>query len=70
VSAFRARVAALVQTFTAHEQAILRRVSVGVPTQPLVSNAFVQRLEGGNQGAAATQRAKRAAYWAARAEKE
>jgi hypothetical protein len=70
VSAFRARVAELVKTFTAHEQAILRRVSIGVPTQPLVSSAFVQRLEGGNQGAAAAQRAKRAAYWAARALKE
>jgi hypothetical protein len=70
VSAFRARVAELVKSFTAHEQAILRRVSIGVPIQPLVSSAFVQRLEGGNQGAAAAQRAKRAAYWAARALKE
>jgi hypothetical protein len=70
VSAFRARVAELVKSFSAHEQAILRRVSVGVPVQPLVSSAFVQRLEGGNQGAAAAQRAKRAAYWAARALKE
>jgi hypothetical protein len=70
VSAFRARVAALVKTFTAHEQAILRRVSIGVPTQPLVSSAFVQRLESGNRDSAASQRAKRAAYWAARDAKE
>jgi hypothetical protein len=70
MSAFRARVAALVKSFSAHEQAILRRVSIGVPTRPLVSEAFVQRLEGDNMGSAAAQRAKRAAYWAARAAKK
>jgi hypothetical protein len=70
VSAFRARVSELVQSFTAHEQAILRRVSIGVPTQPLVADSFVRRLEGENRSSAATQRAKRAAYWAARAARE
>jgi hypothetical protein len=70
VSAFRARVAELVRSFSAHEQAILRRVSIGVPTQPLVSEAFVRRLEGDNRGSAAAQRAKRAAYWASRAARE
>jgi hypothetical protein len=70
VSAFKARVAELVKTFTAHEQASLRRVSVGIPTQPLVTDAFVRRLEGDNRGSAAAQRARRAAYWAARAQRE
>jgi hypothetical protein len=70
VSAFRSRVAELVKSFTAHEQAILRRVSVGVPARPLVTDSFVRRLEGENRSSAATQRAKRAAYWAARAAKE
>jgi hypothetical protein len=70
VAAFRARVSELVKSFTAHEQAILRRVSIGIPTQPLVTDSFVRRLEGENRSSAATQRAKRAAYWAARAAKE
>jgi hypothetical protein len=70
VSAFRARVSELVKSFTAHEQAILRRVSIGVPTRALVSDSFVRRLEGDNRGSAAAPHAKRAAFWAACAARE
>eukprot|EP00969_Alexandrium_andersonii_P218490 9651534-Alexandrium_andersonii.AAC.1 len=38
VTAYKARLNALVSTFTAHEQAILRRVNIGLPTSSLVTD--------------------------------
>jgi hypothetical protein len=65
VQAFKARVAALAKSFGPHEQAILRRVSVGLPGQSLVTDAFVKRLEGDNMTSAAGETASRQAHWAA-----
>ena len=70
VSAFKARLNALAASFTSHEQAILRRVSIGVPTSSLVTEEFVKRLEGDAASAAAELKYKRAAYWAARRARE
>jgi hypothetical protein len=70
VSAFRARMAELVRGFDAHERAILRRVSIAVPRAPLVTAAFVRRLEGGNRNSAAAQAERRRAYWAAQRARE
>jgi hypothetical protein len=64
--AYKMRLNAMVKTFTAHEQAILRRVSCGIPVQPLVSQSFVDRLEVDSVAAAGTQMDRRQAYWAAK----
>ena len=70
VATYKSRLNALVASFTPHEQAILRRVNIGVPTSDLVTTDFVKRLEGDAAGSASEQRSKRAAYWAARRARE
>jgi hypothetical protein len=65
VQAFKARVGALAASFGHHEQAILRRVSVALPSQPLVTEEFVRRMDGDNASRAAKARARRQAHWAA-----
>jgi len=69
-SAYKERLNLLVSGFTSHEQAILRRVSIGFPTSSLVTDDFVRRLEGDSASAAATHKSRRAAYWAARRDRE
>jgi hypothetical protein len=63
---FRARLREMVKDFDGHDRAILRRVCIAVPTRPLVRETLVARLEADNRSAAATQRERRAAFWAAR----
>jgi hypothetical protein len=69
VQAFKARVGRLAATFGHHEQAILRRVSVALPSQPLETEEFVRRMEGETSSRAAAARAKRKAHWAAQAKR-
>ncbi len=64
--AYKLRLNNMVKTFTAHEQAILRRVSCGIPRQPLVSQAFVNPVEVDSVAAASNQKDRRQAYWAAK----
>jgi hypothetical protein len=61
---FRARIREMVKGFDGHDRAILRRVCIAVPTRPLVRESLVARLEADNRSSAATQRERRAAFWA------
>ncbi len=62
--AYKLRLNNMVKGFSVHEQAILRRVSCGIPTQSLVGDSFVGRLERDAKGAATEQKSKRQAHWA------
>lgn len=63
-SAYKARLTVLANSFSADEQAMCRRVSIGIPTSSLITSDFIRRLEQDAVSTVSEQAQRRKAYWA------